>query len=51
MNALYFCLGFVAGAGFVLVLFTIWYSDEEELQKQSDLIRQLDEFERKAGKK
>jgi len=48
MNTLYFLMGFVAGAGFVLVLFTIWYGDDEELKKMDEMIRKLDELDRKS---
>lgn len=51
MNALYFFLGVMAGVTFCLLLFSVWYDDEDELEKQANLIRRLDEFERKAGKK
>ena len=38
----YFMLGFVLGALFVLILFTLWYDDQQELERMEEAVRQAE---------
>ncbi len=42
MSLLYFILGFTFGALLILVLFTLWWDDDEEMERKAEAIRKAE---------